>query len=80
MCVKGIDGRIEIEVSDDGAGFDPAVATSGFGLEGMRERVALSGGQLDVLPGADGTTVRAELPLSAVDEAVVERVSHQIGA
>ena len=32
------------DVSDDGAGFDPAKPTEGFGLLGMRERVELAGG------------------------------------
>ena len=80
VAVSGIGGRITVEVSDDGTGFDPEATTSGFGLAGMRERVQLSGGQLTVTPGERGTTVRAELPLSAVDETVVERVSHKIRA
>jgi signal transduction histidine kinase len=56
-------GRLYVEVGDDGEGFDPAATTSGFGLAGMRERVELSGGQLDVTAGPRGTTVRAVLPL-----------------
>ena len=74
------EGRVYIEVSDDGVGFDPGAATTGFGLTGMRERVGLSGGQLTLTAGDPGTIVRATLPLSVVDEPVVERVSHQIGA
>ena len=69
-----------MEIADDGAGFDPAATTSGFGLAGMRERVQLSGGQLSVTPTGEGTTVRAELPFSELDEAVIQGVSHQIGA
>ena len=38
-------------------------ATGGFGLAGMRDRVGLVGGTLDVGPGADGGTVlRVSLP------------------
>jgi signal transduction histidine kinase len=55
-------GQVAVSVEDDGRGFDPAAATSGFGLAGMRERAALAGGSLDVESGADGTTVRAVLP------------------
>jgi len=80
VSVSGSDGRIDIEVSDDGGGFDAAAATSGFGLAGMRERVQLSGGQLSVTPSDKGTTVRVELPFSELDEPVVEGVAHQIGA
>jgi len=80
VVVGTVEGRLAIEVSDDGAGFDAARVTSGFGLAGMRERVQLSGGELSVRAGDPGTILRAELPLSEVDEAVVQRVSHQIGA
>jgi len=57
------DGEISIEVWDEGAGFDPADATPGFGLVGMRERVELAGGKLNVesRPGR-GTRVSATLP------------------
>ncbi|MQA75245.1 MAG: GAF domain-containing protein [Solirubrobacterales bacterium] len=57
------DGVVEVTVRDDGDGFDPASAGGGFGLVGMRERVALVGGSLaiDSEPGR-GTELRAELP------------------
>ena len=49
---------------DDGAGFDPHRRSSGFGLVGMRERLALVRGTLDIetAPGG-GTTLRASIPL-----------------
>jgi len=52
-------------VEDDGRGFDPASTRAGaLGLAGMRERVSLAGGRLQVesTPGA-GTTLVAEIPL-----------------
>lgn len=61
--------EIVIEVVDDGQGFRPeaVVPTShgGFGLQGMRERATLVGGQLEVCsePGS-GTTIRFRLPLA----------------
>jgi signal transduction histidine kinase len=73
-------GRLEVEVADDGGGFDPDAAASGFGIAGMRERVQLSGGRLAITPRASGTTVRAVIPLSELDEPVVDGVSHKIGA
>ena len=39
---------IRLEVSDDGAGFDPARVNGGYGLRGMRTRVAEAGGTLTV--------------------------------
>lgn len=72
-------GRLEVEIADDGSGFDPNRATSGFGLAGMRERVTRSGGRLTVTPAAAGTTVRATILLSELDQAVIEGVTHEIG-
>ncbi len=58
------DETLHLEVRDDGAGFDPTAETDGFGLLGMRERVELLDGtlQLDSTPGR-GTTVRASFPV-----------------
>jgi signal transduction histidine kinase len=53
-------------VEDDGGGFDPRIVRDdGVGLLGMRERLALLDGRLEVesRPGA-GTTVVAEVPLA----------------
>ncbi|MDY0908874.1 sensor histidine kinase [Microbacterium sp. CFBP9034] len=57
------DGAARLEVVDDGAGFETGTPRSGFGIEGMRERVALAGGRLEVesRPGA-GTALRVLLP------------------
>jgi signal transduction histidine kinase len=59
---------IDVEVRDDGIGFEPgpgfgAGRRGGFGLVGMRERVSLVGGALEIesRPG-EGTTVRARIP------------------
>jgi signal transduction histidine kinase len=58
------DSVIEVRVSDDGTGFDPSAPTGGFGLAGMRERVALASGELDIASTAgEGTTVRATIPV-----------------
>ena len=57
------DGQLLVEVEDDGRGFDPGETGSGFGLLGMRERVALVQGELEVTsrPG-DGTTAHGDDP------------------
>jgi signal transduction histidine kinase len=59
------DRRVEVSVRDDGIGFEPDKPRSGFGLAGMRERVALAGGTLEILsaPGS-GTSIRASLPFA----------------
>ena len=54
-------GTVEVVVEDDGHGFDPSAATAGLGLVGMRERVELTGGRLDI-ESRGGTRVSATLP------------------
>jgi signal transduction histidine kinase len=58
------DDRLEVRVSDAGAGFDPALA--GSGLLGLSDRVAAAGGRLEVdsRPGT-GTVLRGLLPAGA---------------
>jgi signal transduction histidine kinase len=63
------DGKITIEVQDDGVGFDPDAQTSGFGLAGMRERAYLAGGTLELEATEPGTLVRARLPVARSSEA-----------
>ena len=64
--IKVSDGRLMIEVSDQGAGFDTRafVEHGHMGLEGMRERVEILGGSFDLrsVPG-QGTRICATLPL-----------------
>lgn len=57
------DGRLVMEIRDDGRG--GAEATKGTGLTGLVDRVEAGGGTLKLIspPGA-GTTVRVELPVS----------------
>ena len=59
------DRQVRISVRDDGKGFDPDVPASGFGLTGMRERVSLAGGQLEVSSSAEGTSIEVILPRPA---------------
>jgi len=59
-------GRLDLSVTDDGAGTDDPLARrrAGFGLLGMRERVALFGGQLVAGRRPEGGyRVEASLPL-----------------
>jgi signal transduction histidine kinase len=58
------DSSVAAVIEDDGAGFDQrTVREDGIGLIGMRERLALLDGRLEVesRPGA-GTTIAAEVP------------------
>ncbi|MGD0452243.1 MAG: GAF domain-containing protein [Solirubrobacteraceae bacterium] len=61
--IRESDREVEIEVQDDGAGFDSDAAREGFGLAGMRERATLAGGSLSIASGEQGTLVKARLPV-----------------
>ena len=65
VTLTATDGTAVLVVSDDGTGFDTAVASTGFGLDGLRERLELSGGRLDVSSDRDGTVVTAQVPRAA---------------
>lgn len=67
----GPDGAAQLAVTDDGRGFDLSARRDGFGLEGMTERVALAGGELDVSsrPGG-GTTLVVRLPATTEGQVV----------
>lgn len=64
---------VTVEVRDDGAGAaasSPQQGRGGYGLIGMRERVALHGGALEAGPQeGGGFAVVAELPLTAAESA-----------
>lgn len=55
---------ITIDVIDNGIGFDRNSAASGFGLQGMMERVQLLGGRFDLETEiAQGTQIHITLPV-----------------
>ena len=64
-------GRIHLKVEDDGVGFDlskPPRKRESFGLSGMRERVALLGGDIDI-ESALGKGTRVEIAIPAATKA-----------
>jgi signal transduction histidine kinase len=60
------DGRVVIEVADDGVG--GADFSDGSGLRGLADRVKALGGRLDVSSSrGEGTLLRAEIPRERPD-------------
>jgi signal transduction histidine kinase len=62
----GTENALLIRVEDDGGGDAAKVAQSaGFGLTGIRERVAALGGSLSIARATGGISVAATIPLAA---------------
>ena len=62
----GAENALLIRVEDDGGGDAAKVAQSaGFGLTGIRERVAALGGSLSIARATGGVSVAATIPLAA---------------
>ncbi len=61
--------HVHLTVRDDGRGFDPAAKTRGFGLTGIRERVELLHGELELeSTSGKGTTLTVTVPSGRVAE------------
>ena len=72
VTLRGVDDRLELDVSDDGCGFDPARVAAGNGLANMRDRVDALGGRLGWSAGpGGGTRVRGWVPAAPVSAALV---------
>ena len=56
-------GKIVLEISDNGIGFEPASAEThgGLGLKGIKERAEQIGGKLQIRSGENGTQVIVEI-------------------
>jgi PAS domain S-box-containing protein len=66
VALSGSDGRIDLCISDSGAGFNPesAKGVAGLGLISMRERLRLVGGHLSIeSEPSHGTRIRVSIPL-----------------
>jgi signal transduction histidine kinase len=65
VVVRYGDKNLELEIANDGRS-DGNSAASGHGLVGMKERVAVYGGELESGPRpGGGFAVRARLPIEA---------------
>jgi len=56
---------VELDIRDNGSGFDPSQVGSGLGLLGMRERASMLGAKFQVMSRpAQGTEIQVRLPNS----------------
>jgi len=71
IALRSADGaHIQLQIADDGVGFDPSLSRPGhFGLIGLREQAQLIGAELQIVSSAEcGTTL--ELSLRIAPEAL----------
>jgi signal transduction histidine kinase len=60
--------QLNILIQDNGIGFEPSQTVSGFGLQGMRERIIASGGSFSIVSQSGlGCKVVAQVPLTKVE-------------
>jgi signal transduction histidine kinase len=65
--LRSNDGDLEFVVSDDGRGFDPEVTSYGTGLQGIVDRLAATGGTVEVRSEPDvGTSLTGHIPVDAL--------------
>jgi signal transduction histidine kinase len=63
FCCLSNDNEIELEIEDNGQGFDPKKSLSGLGLQGIQERVQLLGGKLTIASMlGQGTRIQIVFP------------------
>jgi signal transduction histidine kinase len=76
VSIEQRDGRLVFSVTDDGRGLDPERARSGSGMQNMRDRIEVLGGELQVesAPGA-GTRVTGSIPVAAAEAATAAELA-----
>lgn len=57
FAVKMLDCNLQIQLKDNGSGFDVAAATNGHGMNNMQVRAQRINGNLDIKSTSNGTTV-----------------------
>ena len=67
------DALVNLELIDDGSGFDPASCQEGFGLAHIRQRVGFLGGMLNICSTAGaGTRVVITIPANDFSKGVID--------
>ena len=64
VALRRADNHAELEIDDDGRGFDPTMPSDGMGMANLRDRVTSLSGEIGIESSIGvGTTVRILLPL-----------------
>lgn len=69
LTLKLSNDVLEIEINDNGKGFDNSVNNrSGNGLRNMKERITAIGGNFNLISSAKGTCIRIEIGMNKLSE------------
>ncbi|MEO0884815.1 MAG: ATP-binding protein [Cyanobacteria bacterium J06648_10] len=67
LLLEAKEDEVVLTLTDNGCGFEPVEMQKGYGLQGIKERSQLLGGQLTVnLSPAHGTHLQVVVPLNRV--------------
>jgi signal transduction histidine kinase len=83
VVLDRVEGEIRLTIEDDGCGFEVtgpqgARRERGLGLAGMRERLAVIGGALEIESSSEGSTIFARIPVNAAGPNWQERVNEAL--
>ena len=68
LCLKETGSKILLSVQDNGCGFNQSDNTTGFGLQGMKERTAALSGKISITSKyGQGCRINVEIPLSKLN-------------
>ncbi|MEM8676776.1 MAG: sensor histidine kinase [Cyanobacteria bacterium P01_G01_bin.67] len=68
LCLQKSQQQILLSIQDNGCGFDPSHNTTGFGLQGMKERTAALQGEMSIKSKAGyGCQIDIAIPLTGDD-------------
>jgi len=71
LSIVTIEDQIELTLLDDGRGFETDAATSGYGLQGIKERSHLLGGKMTIdSRQSQGTQLQVIVPLNKKEQPV----------
>jgi signal transduction histidine kinase len=68
LTITTTNDAVSLHIADDGTGIDQSNIGGGTGLAGIRERIQMMGGRVDINSDATGTDLMVQLPAKPDEE------------